>query len=351
MKIRVVTFFKGSNSGAVLQAFALSHYLTSLGNDVEMLNYDPFWSGRIRNSNRVQDKVKSVLLRPYHKIVSKKYELFREKFLSMTPIVKSVDNVENLSDCDLYIAGSDQIWNPYLLGGMDDIFFLNFMTKAKKMSYAASYGRDDFSEKYLKKVAQLTCNYCSISVRENNFKTALNPFVEQEVESVPDPVFLLNAEEYRRIKKQQKFSRYLLIYTKSYTDDIWEYARYIAKKKNLKIIDTSKILRKKGVDFVKPNIGPEEFLGLIDGADFVLTNSFHGTAFSIILEKNFYTLSAGVANARIESLLDNLGLKERQIVGGLDFEISDVNYCEIEEQRLKYVDAARKYLERNLIEI
>lgn len=349
MKIRTVTFFKENNSGAVLQAYALSHYLALLGNDVEILNYDPFWSGRIKDSNSLKDRVKAVLLYPHHKNVGRKYRLFRENFLSMTPIVRSVEDIEELSDCDVYIAGSDQIWNPYLLGCMDDIFFLNFTTNARKMSYAASYGRDDFSEEYLKKVAQLTSDYSSISVRENNFKTALNPLVGQDVECVSDPVFLLNAEEYRRIKKEPKLSGYLLIYTKSYTDDIWEYARYIARKRNLKIVDTSKIFKKKGVNFVRANIGPEDFLGLIDGADFVLTNSFHGTAFSIILEKNFYALSAGAANARIESLLEHLDLKDRQIIKGANFEISDIDYNKIAQQRLKYTGMARSFLEKSLL--
>lgn len=344
MKIRIVTFINENNSGAVLQAFALSKYLEQLGNAVEVVDYDPHSKKRTK---KLGLNLRKLVLCIHHYIVTNKFDQFRKKYIKLTAKVNSVRELERMDDCDLYIAGSDQIWNPHLTEGMDDIFFLNFKTNARKISYAASYGREDFSDPYISDVIKLTSDYEYISVREEDFRTELSRKTSRKIQCVPDPVFLLDVCEYRSIEKKQRLPKYLLIYTKSHTDDIWDYAEYIAKKLELKIVDTSKFIKKKGVDYNKSRIAPEDFLGLIDGAEVVLTNSFHGTAFSILLHKNFYTLSAGAANTRIAFLLETLGLSNRQL-SDMDFEIETIDYNVADEIIVGLRETAVKFINKGL---
>lgn len=342
MKIRTVTFFKEYNCGAVLQAYALSRYLGSIGNGVEILNYDPFYESEKKTIHNAKD----FLLVPYRILRERNFKSFRDKYLSLSKEVFSKQDLEDLEDCDLYITGSDQVWNPHLTHGYDDIFFLNFDTSAAKMSYSASYGRDDISEEYIGRVKEYTKEYCAVSVRENNLKECLEK-VGVRAQYTVDPVFLLDADHYRSISKRCSDDRYLLIYTKSQTDDIWEFARRIAEKLNLKIIDTSKIQKMKGVDKVRPLINPPDFLGLIDGADIVLTNSFHGTAFSIIFNKNFYCLSAGKANVRLESLLSLTGLESRMIQD-MDVDLQDIDYSYTNEKMDEFVSQSKVYIHEGI---
>lgn len=342
MQIRIVTFFKERNCGAVLQAYALTKYLEKTGNIVEILNYDPFYGKKYGTANIV----KRIILSGVHFIQNCKFKNFRNKNLNLSEKIISAEEIHRLPSCDLYITGSDQVWNPYLTDGYDDIFFLNFITDAKKMSYSASYGREDFSEEYLNTIKRFIKDYLAVSVRESSFCEVLTDAGIKANYTV-DPVFLFDKAFYKAIERKSKYSNYCLIYTKSETDDIWEYARIIAEKRNLKIIDTSKIKKMPGVYKTNPLIDPYDFLGLIDGADIVLTNSFHGTAFSIIYNKEFYCMSAGDANARLVSLLSHTGLTNRMI-SGKSFEIKTIDYNYANKRIKEFAESSKEYLASSL---
>lgn len=348
LKINIVTFHRALNCGAVLQAYALSTYFDEMQHDVSIVDYCPPWTeeSQVLLKNLFNHfTVKNTLLFLFQRAFRRKCNEFLDKYCSLTKRVKTVEEFKILPESDMFVTGSDQVWNSDITSGVDNIYLLDFQTTARKISYAASCGNDDISDKMINPIVNSVRKYHAISVREHTLELALKLKGIDNVYPVWDPVFLLDSDNYLGIQKKTYFKNYLLIYTKGQPEGIRELAKKVADEYGLKIVDMSKIKKKWPANYVKSVYGPREFLGLFANADYIVTNSFHGTAFSIIFRKSFYSLGAQNRTSRLSSLLEDIGLINRLISRNesLD-EITQIDYSKYENTINDHINKSKDFL-------
>lgn len=334
MKVSIITIVDNINYGTYLQAVATAKIINKLGCESEVINYvRPYISAKQTAYNYLENKSMSLLKRimyaffyfslyPFMVWQVKRF-LFRNA--NVTKRYKSFDELQNKPPkADVYLTGSDQVWNSVYNQGIDKAYFLGFVN-APKIAYAASVGLKSFSKGISSEIISLLSCYKSISVRESFGVEALNNIGIQDVCQVLDPTFLLEKPQWlllanERIKVTEK---YLLIYSVEVdrNDFILKEARKISKRMGLKIYwvcPTCKFKSSlKGVDRIFNFASVETFLNLMANADFVLASSFHGTAFAINFNKQFLSISPSAYNTRVLSLLKLCGLESRYVACSL----------------------------------
>ena len=347
MKVNIITFHNTMNFGASIQCAALSRYLSSLGHNVEVINYLPDY---VMNKKSVLKEFKKAhslrgivkgfaYLSKSGTIKSKdrKYNDFLENNILLTKPYHSYDDIlADVPDADLYICGSDQIWNPSLTGdSLDKSFFLEFVDDRKsRVAYGASVGELDF-EKYRDELKKLTERFKYISVREQTVSEKLSGVIGRSVNVVLDPTLLLRKEDYcsMEIPCSAASGHYLLLYNIQNSDLTISTAKEIASEKNLEIVDISAnpFQKIKGTTRLL-DIGPGEFLTLYKNAEYVVTNSFHGTVFSIVYEKGFNSVLHTTRGGRIRDLLNSLELNSRITDENSGVNSSDIDYLLVKEK-------------------
>ena len=336
MKAGILTFHRAINYGAALQAYALVYKMNELGFDAELIDYR---NPHIENSfhrfslSKVNSPKKAAsFLLNYRKMKSRKKSF--KSFMKLVPTGKRCDNSVQLEKegYDIYVTGSDQVWNPDCTG-FDKTYFLDFAQQCKKASYAASFGVASLEDKYCEKAGELIKDYKYLAVREKQGAEIVTKIADRDATVVLDPTLLLDREEWYKIAKPSKYGkkRFLLVYMLINSPSLIEFAEKTAKEENLEIISIGNG-RRKNITYAN-DIGPAEFLDLFLRAEKVVTNSFHGTAFSINLGKNFFVELHNVKNSRnsrMEDILDLFGLKSRLIEHG-EGTNENVNYKKIWE--------------------
>lgn len=333
-KILTITCHRVFNHGASLQQFALVEYLRSLDYQVETINYQPHYlADNYRYLGVPNDKFRKNAILKMIYILAKlpkrfsdrkrrfAFDLFEKQYIPQTKRqYKSNKELKaNLPNADIYICGSDQIWNTLFENGKDPTFYLDFVPKEKlKISYAASFATENISENLKDFVKEKVNAIDCISVRESSGVRILTDLGLENVTHVLDPVFLLSKEEWLKKFSVNTNSRnpYVLVYDFDNNPQIKQYAKYLREKKGYKIIALSH--RITYADEVFWSIGPDQFLNLMAGSAWVLANSFHATAFSVIFEKQFliFNRTTGI-NTRMQDFLVEFGLSER-IVSNFD---------------------------------
>lgn len=351
MKIGILTFQNAHNWGAILQLYALKTYLENQGYNVKVINYiNPFIEKNYSKKIKIDLKAKNIksFLREIKKTINKiytgkqrieKWNLFnsfiQNEILNNDDKVYKKEDIEKL-DLDYIICGSDQIWNPFLTGGLDEVYFGTNNKKAKKISYAASMGIKELPNDEEVKFKNYIKNLNYISVRENTLKKYIEQFTDKEVYKVLDPTLLIDKSEYLKIEKKIDLKNYLLLYTLISNKKLLKIAKKIAKQLNLQIIE---LCYDKNINNFHhrqiANVGPREFISLIHNASFIITNSFHGTVFSIILNKQFYTIPNKGVNSRIDEILKITGLQDRQIENIDEIDLSKKIDFNLSEEKLK----------------
>lgn len=323
VKIGILTFHNAINYGAVLQAYATQHFLEKQGYDVEVIDYR---SKAIENSYlRYTFGWKRMLYRkPWHILEflitsfwfnkkKKKIDAFNKVHLKYSLSVYHREEPYCM-DYDVYLIGSDQVWNPNFTDGFDPFYWGCFYRKPKSKLIAWSVST---KEKALeKKEKELIVSYIeqfdAISVRETQLKVFLESLTNKSIHLTLDPTLLLSKIEWGKFCKPVEECQYVLVYAMQDEDMVISKAKLLAekKRKNLIVINPySNSIIKTGY---KQCLSPVEFLSYFNSADFVFSASFHGTAFSLIFEKQFYCfIKKGSSNVRIESLLIRLNLEDR----------------------------------------
>ena len=364
MKIGILTFHCAENFGAVLQAYALQTFLELRGHKVQIIDYRPryicdkyaYFDDYFKESYK---KSKSLFLKLFvynvltlsdKKKRKKGFKDFTDSCLKLTGesyITYDELNVR-ISDFEVVVCGSDQIWNPNVCGGLDPVYFADFKDFfGKKISYAASIGQT-VDEKYWKEYKRYVEKLDYVSVRENKCRESLKS-IREDIQVVPDPVFLVEKGIWENlIQKYQKRGRYILVYLLEESEQAYQLVEKIASERNLKVIEIAinkKISCKKKKFDIYTACSPEEFVALIKYAEFIVTNSFHATAFSIIFEKEFLAVKHSVRTERIEHLLQKFEMKERlKDPGDLLFDKkSNINLLKINETILEERELADKY--------
>lgn len=321
-KIGIITFHRAHNYGAVLQCYALSHVLSKMGCQVEVIDYYP---GYLRNQYNLLPSIKNgivlwlknlIKLIPVLNIKIKRMHLFNA-FISSLPLstFQYDENIDEIKGYDILIFGSDQIWNPLLSNGVDKVFSGLFKHDGTSLvSYAASTNPRICSDEYKSYFEKILNNFDRISVRENSLSKYLNAIRVNSSMVVLDPVLLLSKKEWSSIAICPKEENYLLIYTVPQSPLVRKHAEFIAKAKGLQNIEITPSAKKvKGKEY-RQLVGPRQFFGYFLNASYVVTTSFHGTAFSIKFEKQFSNIQLGTSvDDRAYNLLENVGLQEHAI--------------------------------------
>lgn len=324
MKTGIITFHRALNYGAILQSYALWQIINSFDIPCEIIDYrckfieelyKPFSVGHCADFS---SKMKKCIKSPFLAKKRKAFDAFSKKHMTLTS--KCSTKPELLSVCkdlDTIVSGSDQVFNPEAAGG-DFSYFLDFVpSDIRKIAYGGSLGYSTFPEKYAPECIRYLKNFDSISVREKSVCNSLEMLLGKEVQNVLDPVLAVDESVWKELSERPKNlpDKYILVYLMEGCEYCIDKAREIAKEKNCSLVLINPNLKQlvKCRDFIMyPYASPEEFLGIFDSAQGVVTNSFHGVAFSLIFRKEFYAEVSNVKKAsRISDLLDLSCLSDR----------------------------------------
>ena len=347
------------NYGAMLQGYALKTYLEKLGHHVSMVDHRHSDLTRWAPRSIAKKSIKSVLLYPKYllkwylptyipkKLREYSFESFLKKYLNC-------DNSIPDNQLDVIIYGSDQIWSKFN-NGFDLVWWgLEHDCSIRKITYAVSMGIIDIDiddEPFIKKALS---GFSAISVREDNLLHELverNLVPKSKICRVIDPVFLLDRDSWIKIHPKRIVSKnYLLFYDFQVSEEIERIARYIANQKKLVIVRlTDGVVKKSFPCDYQYASGPKEFVSLFYYADFVVSSSFHGTAFSIINQKQFYS-SQYYNTDRVKSLLAICNLESRFITDSSMVNLNDtIDYSKVFPRIEQEVMHADHYLKASLI--
>lgn len=378
MKIGIITIHNVNNYGAELQCCALYRKLRALGYDAEVINYlfgihpNHIFDGEKRTVPISIKQIVKVKLLPVvqnlfcffyknnKRIRNQRFDDFHASFNRLTdtvyPSVKSLYNAD--FDYDVICVGSDQVWN-YMKGYSLEPFFASFDKKGtKKISYGSSIGLSSLSKEAESVFKKALSVFSNLSVREQQASDILKNILHRDVEVVLDPTLLLNSKEWLDVAKFDMCptQKYLLVYivTIKPCDYVLELARHVARQRNMQIV---RICRDAYPEHSGDDIqeimtaGPSDFVGLFSRAEFVVTNSFHGTVFSINFSKPFYSVikKHHSTNSRLTSILKKLNLEDRIVsVDSPLPEINNIDYTipleKLAEERKHSVEYLKKAL-------
>ena len=317
-----ITVHIGVNVGSNLQAIATSVALKEAGYEPILINYIPprvtykrYWSEAKKSPIRL---LKAIFGFPRVYSLNKKFEDYQSRHCHLSNPIYASDNFEEaIPKADIYMTGSDQVWNFVHNEGYDYHYFFEGI-KGKKVAFAASIGMSSLKPEEAKIIKEKLLDYEKITVREDKAVELLHE-IGIESEQIIDPTLLLNKEQWKPyMSKSVVKEPYVLVYHPYNIVDIeiiYDVARKVADKKNLKVVSFLWWERHpiKHADQTIFNASPGEFLSLMYHANYIITNSFHGTAFSVNFNKQFWVFSPSKFSSRITSLINMLGIENRLI--------------------------------------
>lgn len=345
MKVGILTYYNAINYGAVLQAYALQNVIERMGHECELINYPcPAVEKQYRKkrlSEHESWKVYIMQLFSAHRLDIKKdaFKKFRKENMKLSEEVSRLTS-DFTNKYNVLISGSDQVFNPKNTEG-DTAFLLDVRTTAKKISYAASIGNSDFLElwksqygfDYIKALKEFN----ELSFREEQAAEFVSELLGNIYETVLDPVLLVDADFWKQFKKEKK-DDYIFVYNLGNLKSLIEIVHKFAKTTGLQVVVANKdvkgdFLLRKYKD--ASSISPADFVSAIANAKYVITDSFHGTAFSVLLHKDFYSVvdvRKGNTSSRLYSLLKKVGLESRIISEQRDVELTPIlNYQNVDK--------------------
>lgn len=359
MNASVITIHFGINYGSALQSYAMINILKGMGLSAEVIDYIPErYSFRVKYFEKkgIKGTLKCFAAFPFRCRYQHVFTHFLKKYVPMTRRFTNPSDLHTFcSSYDAYIAGSDQIWNSDYNGCVDPVYYLDFAPdKAKKVAYAASFGKSELEEYEIEDTKKLLKKFNAISVREVHAKAIVNKLGYEAVH-VLDPTMLLDKSVWEaNFPLQKKRESYVLVYALNHEEkELIRFARIIADKYQLtvKLISFSYFREKyQGLDECLTYQSPDEFVRLMMSADWIVTNSFHGVAFSINLNKQFIAVKRKLYNSRLESILQTVGLSSRIIENELPTELieKEIDYTACNEilndLRMKSISFLRETL-------
>lgn len=355
-RIGLITFHRAKNLGAALQTYALYTYLNDKICSTEIIDYYPNNAIPIYNAftKRALQIAKKIIGGKEQKSRYQRYAKF-DTFINECKRSKKVYYGDQAIEADppsydLIISGSDQILNTTLTGN-SRAYYLSFAQEMPKMSYASSFGRSnisDIEDEYIKKYLP---DFQAVSVREESGKEIVDQRINCFSEVVVDPVFLLSREKWDILAPLLNKDRYIFVYAMENTTWLIKTIEQVSENYKLPI----KIVL--GGDFrlsidgeVDSSCGPREFLSYIKNAELIVTNSFHGTAFSIIFEKKFICVAHSEKNTRLEHLCKLIGEKKQVLEGEQLTKIDNyiISGCDAYSRLKEVIIKSKKYLIQNV---
>jgi len=358
MKIGILTYHRAENYGALLQAYAMMTYLKSLGHDVSFVDYWPkyhsdyfnIFSWKSFKRKGKKGKILMILnyILPAKHVRKCRLQRFMHERLGLKNKAVYTDSNATTEHYDVVIYGSDQIWRKQNLGGVafDEWYYGSSNVVAdKKVVYAGSMGVIETSEDDNEYVKKMMCNFDRISVRENDLKDYLQKLSIDSIQVI-DPVFLLTKEQWRSLKASSKHKgEYILFYNLLNSGKARQFAEKLSQEKGLPVIEINKNPLKGTVC----DASVERFLQLIDDAAYVVSNSFHGVALSLIFEKQFYAVGMGRRSNRVVSLLSNMGLCHCYITDeGLNQQNQEIDYHLVKEKLQELIACSKLFIQQSV---
>jgi len=351
LKIGIMTFHRAINYGAVLQAYALEKFLNKMENiNCKIIDYrcksieDDYRLIKYRNG--ITAFVKSFMRFPINFVLKMKFKKFINNYLNLTNSVNTNQLKYISNSYDYFITGSDQVFN-HTCAGFDKSYFLDFADSKKILSYAASFGDLKIKNQLINEYKNRLNRFPNISCRESSGKN----FVEQKLNITAfehiDPVFLLKKEEWHKLIHDVKYQKYILVYRVGDPVYLFEFAQKLSKIYSYKLIflDSRIGFPKRGFKNLYTK-SPIEFISLINSAQFIVTNSFHCTAFSIILHKKFFVelMRTSGINIRVSELIEKFKIKDvvldnlinKPIISNINYEWE--KYDKIIDKQIKLSD-------------
>ena len=363
MKIATITCHRVYNHGAALQAWALASFLKREGHDVNIIDYRPDYlcgqfDWKVNNPRFDKPIIKWLYLLakyPSWKRSQKRknaFDAFDAKYIAPFITKKTYASCEELKsdppEADVYVAGSDQIWNTVLRNGTDASFYLDFGgEKTRKISYAASFATSSLRQGTEDFVKSKLAGLNSIAVREPSGLKLLET-MNYTGTLVCDPVFLLDVDVWcsEMSVSEGADEKYVLVYDFEMSKEVQSVAERIAREKKLKIFSIGPYF----LEYATKNYcdyGPDIFVALIKNATCVVSNSFHATAFSFIFKRDMFVVKrADGLNTRMQDLLSRYGLSGRLVDGNTKSEIllSHIDYEKVDAVLSAEIECSKKWL-------
>lgn len=378
-RIGIATIHKSSNFGGSLQAYALYKYLEGQGHNVEIIDilrpvherfiydrrYKPYRDSRYSFKNRLREVIKKMLgykdNRGFASEISK--QRFNEFFkdIKYSKEYRKIRYIyKDAPQYDIYITGSDQMWSPMHPFCIEP-YFLTFAPKGKrKISYATSIGVTELTDREKADFKKWLASYDAISVREEQGKQLLDSFIkDKNIEVVADPTFLLDIKDWKNLAIAPTIKEnYILLFSLGCPKPLVDFAIRMSKESGKKLV----IIKGPALDSNSPdyildnNIGPREFLGYFDNADMVITDSFHGSVFGMLMgAKNFfsYIIPSSKTGSRITNLLKTVEEPNHLLPSDLAKSYKELDSEKIDKDALydriaKVREHARGFLARNI---
>lgn len=351
MNIKIITMHAMHNPGSIFQAYATQQYL-SKENNAEIIDYRPSYF--YTESNRIKYLIKRVFYYRLFNSRSRKFVSFIQDNFDLTNKVTTYTELKNQKfDADVFIVGSDQLWNSDFECGKDDAYVLEFTSKPK-IAYATSVGKQNINTFESERLSKYLKEFVSVSVREQRTAQQLEKIINKKVKWVCDPVFLLKKDEYMKFVKKNDImlNSYVMVYLSEASDTLSRIMGFF-EKQGYKIILFGGFTKRCNCDYHIKDAGPIDFLSYIYHADYVISSSFHATAFCHIFHKKFATLLPRVNYERIMSLLRLSGLQYRAIKEDFNIEnvIKEVNWEEVDTRINRHVTESKDFLNTSIEKI
>ena len=334
-KIGVVTFHRSNSYGACLQAYATVEFLNANSYDSELIDYTNNYEQRFTKAIYKEGSHWSSYITAFIKnwLLGKKYYARKafgnpeKRYPMSSGRYTSLSQMQDLA-YDALVVGSDQVWNRHITDGLDKAFLLQFGNARKRISVSSSLGSVDLLEEELSDFREAFAQFSAISVREEYAKQQLQPLTDKPIKILSDPTFLLSKEDWlTRLAAKSKYhntkEKYILTFflaaDRTYNERVQQYA----KQMGLPVWAIQSTVVKR-IQCDKKILGAtvEDFIALIANAEVIMTDSFHGAALSLNLEKNFVAFKNKGNPIRVMNLLDTLGLSQRM-------DMTADNYCAV----------------------
>lgn len=373
MNVKVITRHSPSNYGSLLQSIATVKTIEGLGHDCSIIDYQrPDERGlkgvltqvncKAGFGNPLKKLAYLSIRYPIEKFAQVRFDKMRKKYLKMTSRCSSHVDLEKIS-ADAFITGSDQVWGPMMNGVYDSAYFLQFVGKdSRKLAYAASFGKTKFDESTVVAYKKMLSEYDKIAVREKSAVSLLEEWgLDNCLGQVLDPTLLLDQNQWTNllIKKNDfdkyKDLKYILVYQIHNDPKLSGYAKRLAKHTGMELLRVNPMLHQalRGGKFIcSPDLS--EFLSLVANASCIVTDSFHGTCFSINFGKQFIEiLPNNATGTRNQSILELTGLSDRILCDFNDYSLVDkvIDYGKVNElleaERRKSLEVIRNMIQNS----
>lgn len=363
MQIKTITCHEVYNYGATLQEYALLKFLNQQRHDASVIHYKPpylsshfdLWSISPRFDKPIlkQLYLLAKLTRRLKALKKKKaFDLFHKKYIPTDSklYTNNQELKDDLPEGDIFICGSDQIWNSFFQNGKDPAFYLNFVPDdKKKISYAASFAIEELEDAVKPLVRENVKRMQAVGVRETSGVRILNELGIENAVQVLDPVFLLDKNHWLKFVSPIS-EEFVFVYDFDSNPVIREIALKLKKEEGWKIYAMNS-----NIDYADENFwleGPEKFLSLVSQSQMNITNSFHSTAFSLIFERQLVVVNRSEKiNTRMRDLLVLFGLNSYLISNIKEFDsLEEIDYISINEVKRIHIENSKLFITKALTE-